>query len=710
MQFRLFLLTCALVALPASAQQSYTEVDGLLSVEAESFAARFPSNWAAYSQIHTWEFVPELAGALNSGSSGRGWMESLPDERGENGIGPDVPNGTEGARLDYNIWINQPGIYYIWVRGKSKGSESNGVHVGVDGILSGGQAISGFFPQNQWTWESLRRNFSKAFIEVTTPGAHTLNVWNRDDGFKLDKIVLARDIGFTPSGTGPDESLTNLGSLVITPGEIPAATELEPFAVTFNASQGVGPYSWSAEGTLPPGLTLDGPSGVLSGTPTVRGEFAFLIRVSDSRGERGGRAFVMRVLAAPLQILSRSPAPPATLGVPYSFQIEVIGGEKPYTYFQLRAYPPGLSIDSNTGVVSGVPLEAGLFTFAVLVNDSKSAFLNRTFELTVIGDPLTISTPPQLPAASVGEEYSLQLTAAGGAGAYIWSAVDALPEGFSLSPEGVLTGMPTGSLAEASFTLAVRDAIGAQAERQFTLSVLAPLVSVTAAGFHEGPVAPDSIVSGFGLGLAPEIAQAATRPLPTRLLERRVEIIDAAGDRRPTRLFFISPEQVNYLLPPFIAPGPARAEVLADDGTLVATGSLVIQRVAPQLFVSTPSGIVAGYAIRVNAAGEQTFEDLVRRQPDGSLVGRPLQPLEEGEQRYLVVFGTGLRSWINPPTATLAGTAIDVIVAQAQGEFDGLDQVNLGPVPTLSDGANLPQLILQFDEGPTEPVVVPMAR
>lgn len=709
MQHRLLLLLCALVALPASAQQAFTEVDGLLSVEGESFAARFPSTWPNYTQIHTWKFVPELGGALNSGSSGNGWMESLPDEQPEHGSGPGVPEGPEGARLDYNIWINEPGLYYIWVRGKAKGSESNGLHVGVDGVLSGGQAISGFFPQNQWTWESLRRNFSRSFIEVTTPGLHTLNVWNRDDGFKLDKIVLAKDIGFTPSGTGPEESLTNLGSLVITPGEIPDATELEPFSLTFNAAQGVGPYSWSVEGALPEGLTLDGPTGTLSGIPTERGQYAFLVRVSDSRGERGGRAFVMDVLAAPLQILSQSPAPPATLGVPYSFQVEVTGGEKPYTYFQLRAYPPGLSIDTATGVVSGVPLEAGLFTFAVLVNDAKSAFLNRTFELMVVGDPITISTPPLLPAATVGEDYAEQLVAAGGAGAYQWTAIDPLPAGFSLSPEGMLTGMPTESLGDVSFTLAVTDGIGTRAERQFTLSILAPLVSVTAAGFHEGPVAPDSIVSGFGLGLASEIAQASSRPLPTRLLERRVHVIDAAGDRRDARLFFISPEQVNYLLPPFIAPGPARVEVIADDGSLVASGPLEIQRVAPQLFVSTPGGIVAGYAIRVNTAGEQTVEDLVRVQPDGSLVSQPLPPLEEGEQRYLVVFGTGLRAWITQPTATLAGTPIDVIIAQAHGEFDGLDQVNLGPLPTLSDGATQPQLILHFTEGPTEPVIVPMA-
>ena len=697
----------ALCALPAAAQQQrvFTEQDGLLSVEGESFARRAPSNYSQYQQVHNWELMLEAPEPLNSGASGIGWMESLPDERGENGVGPHVPEGTQGARLDYDIWITTPGVYYIWVRGRSKGSESNGLHVGVDGVLGNGQGISGFFPQNHWTWEYRRRSGARATVQFDTPGPYTLNVWERDDGFKLDKVVLTQDVDLYPAGTGPDESEANIGTLVIGPGTLPEAMERQEYSVSLTAAQATGGLSWSVGGALPAGLTLNASTGVLSGTPTQRGDYAFVVNVTDSRGERGRRNYQLKVLGAPLQILTPSPAPPAVLGQPYSFQIEVVGGEPPYIWFQLRSYPPGLSLNSATGVVSGTPLQAGRTSFAVLVNDSRKAFQDRTYELFVVGDPLSISAPERLPPANLAEPYSFPLTASGGAAPYVWSAVSALPAGFELSASGVLTGMPAAPL-ETSIRVAVTDAVGGRAEAELLLAVRSPFVSVTAAGFHEGPLAPDSIVSGFGVSLAPGIGAATEQPLPTVLLGRRVELIDNAGARRPTSLFFVSPEQINYLLPPFIAPGPATVEVLDEDDNLVSSGSIVIQRVAPSLFISTADGIAAGYAIRVSAAGEQTVEQLVQALPGGSLAPAPLQTLAAGEQRYLVVFGTGLRAWITPPTAKLAGMEVPVLAAQDQGQFAGLDQVNLGPLPTPLE-AGAASLVLTFDEGATPPVMIP---
>ncbi|HEY0534491.1 MAG TPA: putative Ig domain-containing protein [Actinoplanes sp.] len=54
-------------------------------------------------------------------------------------------------------------------------------------------------------------------------------------------------------------------------------------AVTLAASNGTKPYAWSASG-LPPGLTLDGSSGVIAGTPSTRGGYAVTTDVTDAKG------------------------------------------------------------------------------------------------------------------------------------------------------------------------------------------------------------------------------------------------------------------------------------------------------------------------------------------------------------------------------------------------------------------------------------------
>jgi hypothetical protein len=53
--------------------------------------------------------------------------------------------------------------------------------------------------------------------------------------------------------------------------------------VTLTASNGTRPYAWSASG-LPPGVTLDGSSGVISGSPGTRGAYPVTTRVTDAKG------------------------------------------------------------------------------------------------------------------------------------------------------------------------------------------------------------------------------------------------------------------------------------------------------------------------------------------------------------------------------------------------------------------------------------------
>ncbi|MDJ0863901.1 MAG: hypothetical protein QNK18_08435 [Gammaproteobacteria bacterium] len=43
-------------------------------------------------------------------------------------------------------------------------------------------------------------------VNVSSTGPHIVNIWMREDGSTIDKIVPTTSSGYTPSGAGPAES------------------------------------------------------------------------------------------------------------------------------------------------------------------------------------------------------------------------------------------------------------------------------------------------------------------------------------------------------------------------------------------------------------------------------------------------------------------------------------------------------------------------
>ena len=106
-------------------------------------------------------------------------------------------------------------------------------------------------------------------------------------------------------GDGNDVTLTATGdAVVVAPAALPAMTVSEPYTVTFTATGGLGPYTFSVSaGAVPAGLALNGTTGVLAGTPTTAGDYAFSITATDSLGSTGVRAYTGEVLPAPVPSL-----------------------------------------------------------------------------------------------------------------------------------------------------------------------------------------------------------------------------------------------------------------------------------------------------------------------------------------------------------------------------------------------------------------------
>ena len=181
----------------------------------------------------------------------------------------------------------------------------------------------------------------------------------------------------------------------------------------------------------------------------------------------------------------------------------------------------------------------------------------------------------------------------------------------------------------------------------------ARFVSVSSASFAANQaLAADVIAAGFGPGLATGTAVATQTPLPTELLGTRVEVTDSAGTTRAAQLFFVSASQINYLIPPGTALGPATIRVISGAGGEIE-GRIQINSVAPSLYSanSQGSGVAAAFFLRVNPDNSRTQGLLFDPANAGAV---PIDVSAESGQVFLLLFGTGFRGFC--PTRDIVNT------------------------------------------------------
>jgi uncharacterized protein (TIGR03437 family) len=233
------------------------------------------------------------------------------------------------------------------------------------------------------------------------------------------------------------------------------------------------------------------------------------------------------------------------------------------------------------------------------------------------------------------------------------------------------------------------------ANTTITVTQQARVALVSAASFAANEAAPNGIVAAFGLELAAQNAAATTTPLPTTLAGTTVQVRDNTGTTRLASLFAVTPGQVNFLLPAETEAGAATVLITNNRG-VTASGNLLIAPVAPGLFAANANGrgVPAGIVLRVRA-GVQSLEPLTRLDPTTNrFVAVPVDLGPEGDEVYLVLFGTGLRNG-QAVTAQLGGLAASVTFAGAQG-LAGLDQLNLA-VPRTLAGRGEANLVVTVD-------------
>ncbi len=219
---------------------------------------------------------------------------------------------------------------------------------------------------------------------------------------------------------------------------------------------------------------------------------------------------------------------------------------------------------------------------------------------------------------------------------------------------------------------------------------------VNGASYNTTAVAPNSILSIFGTGLATGTASAGSS-LGTSLSGTSINVVDSAGKNVAASLFYVSPTQVNALLPAGLAPGLATATVTPGSGPAY-TGTLNIVPSAPGLFSENGSaaGVASAQIFTVGATGAGTYTPVFTG--SGPFTTAPINVNVAGSSVYLILYGTGIegRSSVGNVTASVNGVNLPVSFAGPQGSFAGLDQVNILLPPSLA-GTGTVNVILTVD-------------
>jgi arylsulfatase A-like enzyme len=190
--------TATVLVAPAGIGELYvqpSDVAGTVSMEAENAQENLARSGYSWQQV-----------AIGGDSSGFSMQTQPKDfQRWNSGYGANSP------QLTFRIFFQQTGTYFVWLRALGVGGSANSLHVGFNGqeIPEG---VNVTIPTGMgFVWED---DASPGPVTVSIPavGVYNINVWPRETGTVLDKVLVTKDATLVPTGLGTAETpKVNLG-------------------------------------------------------------------------------------------------------------------------------------------------------------------------------------------------------------------------------------------------------------------------------------------------------------------------------------------------------------------------------------------------------------------------------------------------------------------------------------------------------------------
>jgi hypothetical protein len=243
------------------------------------------------------------------------------------------------------------------------------------------------------------------------------------------------------------------------------------FPVTY--SGGPAP-TFSVQGTLPAGLSIDTSTGVISGVATAAGTTSVVVKATN--GTSTATQTLQIKVSSSAQITSAATAT-FNVGTASSFTVSSYGLTNP-TYSESGVLPLGISFSGNQFV--GTPLAGAAGTYSITITATGGGqTLVQTFTLVIDQGPPAFTNASSV-SFSTGSVSSFSFASTGTPGA-TYSETGALPAGVSLSSSGVLSGTPGASTGGVyPITVTASNGVGTPATQSFTLTIIQPLVFTSA--------------------------------------------------------------------------------------------------------------------------------------------------------------------------------------------------------------------------------------
>ncbi len=248
-----------------------------------------------------------------------------------------------------------------------------------------------------------RYHFQQTYRNLSTKGV-TMKKLSIVVPFVLLFVVATMFAGCGSSTTTP-------AALSVTTSTLPNGTIGVAYSQTLVASGGTAPYTWAVTvGSLPAGLVLDVATGVISGTPTTAGASSFTVTATDSATTPATATAALSITIDAMSITTTS-LPGGTVGTAYSQTLVVAGGTAPYTWAVTSGnLPAGLTLDANTGVISGTPTAAATSPFTVSVTDTNTATASQALSITIAAPGVDTTPDPFSFTAQTGVALSTVIT------------------------------------------------------------------------------------------------------------------------------------------------------------------------------------------------------------------------------------------------------------------------------------------------------------